>query len=101
MLIKLTIHFIIDNIDTRSALDAVRDLVTYCNIYMKERKQPNTLLLRDVAVYITKMFIIFGVISSHDSIGFPVDSNTANLNVCFIYIYFLFTYVLTPYYKFY
>ncbi|XP_068987795.1 cysteine--tRNA ligase, cytoplasmic isoform X1 [Bombus flavifrons] len=70
-----------DNIDTRSALDAVRDLVTYCNIYMKERKQPNTLLLRDVAVYITKMFIIFGVISSHDSIGFPVDSNTANLNV--------------------
>ncbi|KAK9296991.1 hypothetical protein QLX08_009174 [Tetragonisca angustula] len=70
-----------DNIDTRSTLDAIRDLVTYCNIYMKEIKQPNTLLLRDVAVYITKMFTIFGVISSHDNIGFPVDNSTTNLNV--------------------
>ncbi|CAK9804730.1 Cysteine--tRNA ligase, cytoplasmic [Anthophora plagiata] len=71
-----------DNIDTRSALDAIRDLVTHCNIYMKQVKQSNTLLLRDVAVYCTKMFTIFGAISSsHDCIGFPVDANTANLNV--------------------
>ncbi|OAD62351.1 Cysteine--tRNA ligase, cytoplasmic [Eufriesea mexicana] len=71
-----------DNIDTRSALDAIRDLVVHCNIYMKQIKHPNTLLLRDVAVYITKMFTIFGAISStHNAIGFPVDSNTANLNV--------------------
>ncbi|KAG6796989.1 cysteine--tRNA ligase, cytoplasmic [Apis mellifera caucasica] len=71
-----------DNIDTRSALDAIRDLVTHCNIYMKEIKQPNTLLLRDVAVYITKMFTIFGTISySHDAIGFPIDSNIVKLNV--------------------
>ncbi|KAF3424794.1 hypothetical protein E2986_01068 [Frieseomelitta varia] len=70
-----------DNIDTRSTLDAIRDLVTHCNIYMKEIKQPNTLLLRDVAVYITKMFTIFGVISSHDNIGFPVDNSTTNLNI--------------------
>ncbi|KAK1121826.1 Cysteine--tRNA ligase, cytoplasmic [Melipona bicolor] len=70
-----------DNIDTRSTLDAIRDLVTHCNIYVKEIKQPNTLLLRDVAVYITKMFTIFGVIPSHDNIGFPVDNSTTNLNV--------------------
>ncbi|KOC66183.1 Cysteine--tRNA ligase, cytoplasmic [Habropoda laboriosa] len=71
-----------DNIDTRSALDAIRDLVTHCNIYMKQVKQPNTLLLRDVAVYCTKMLSIFGAISSsHDCIGFPVDANTTNLNV--------------------
>ncbi|CAL7945178.1 unnamed protein product [Xylocopa violacea] len=71
-----------DNIDTRGALDAIRDLVTNCNIYMKQVKQPNTLLLRDVAVYITKIFTTFGAISSsHNAIGFPVDSNDTNFNV--------------------
>ncbi|CAD1477900.1 unnamed protein product [Heterotrigona itama] len=80
--VKNLIHnALCDNIDTRSTLDAIRDLVTHCNIYMKEIKQPNTLLLRDVAVYITKIFTIFGVISSHDNIGFPVDNSTTNLNV--------------------
>ncbi|XP_043255934.1 cysteine--tRNA ligase, cytoplasmic [Colletes gigas] len=71
-----------DNIDTRSALDAIRDLVTHCNIYMNQSKQPNTLLLRDVAVYITKIFTIFGAISSsHDTIGFPLDDKIADVNV--------------------
>ncbi|XP_076767144.1 cysteine--tRNA ligase, cytoplasmic [Xylocopa sonorina] len=70
-----------DNIDTRGALDAIRDLVTHCNIYMKQVKQPNTLLLRDVAVYITKIFTTFGAISSsHDAIGFPVDGSDTNFN---------------------
>lgn len=76
-------YFITDNIDTRSALDAIRELVTNCNIYMKQVKHHNTLLLRDIAVYITKMFTIFGAIPyPHDSIGFPVDSITENSNVC-------------------
>lgn len=71
-----------DNIDTRSALDAIRDLVSDCNVYMKQVKQPNTLLLRDVAVYITKIFTVFGAISSsHDAIGFPIEGNTDNLSV--------------------
>lgn len=71
-----------DNIDTRSALDAIRDLVSHCNIYIKQVKQPNTLFLRDVAVYITKIFTIFGAISSsHDAIGFPVDDTSTNLNL--------------------
>lgn len=71
-----------DNIDTRSALDAIRELVTHCNIYMKQVKHQNTLLLRDIAVYITKMFTIFGVIPcQHDAIGFPVESSIENSNV--------------------
>ncbi|XP_029056571.2 cysteine--tRNA ligase, cytoplasmic isoform X1 [Osmia bicornis bicornis] len=71
-----------DNIDTRSALDAIRELVTHCNIYRKQVKHQNTLLLRDIAVYITKMFTIFGAIPyPHDTIGFPVDSITENSNV--------------------
>ncbi|XP_043497028.1 cysteine--tRNA ligase, cytoplasmic [Polistes fuscatus] len=71
-----------DNIDTKSALDAIRDIVAHCNIYMKQNKNPNTLLLRDIAVYITKIFTIFGAInSSHDGIGFPIDNETTKTNV--------------------
>ena len=63
--------------------------MSQCNIYMKQIKHPNTLLLRDVAVYITKMFIVFGAISSsHDNIGFPVDDNITNSNVCFMLLPF-------------
>lgn len=71
-----------DNIDTRTVLDIVRELVANCNIYMSQNKNPNTLLLRDIAVYITKLFIIFGAISSsYDSIGFPIDDETVGANV--------------------
>lgn len=56
--------------------------MTDCNVYMSQSKSPNTLLLRDVAVYITKMFIIFGAISSsYDSIGFPIDDEAVGANV--------------------
>ncbi|KAF7407691.1 hypothetical protein HZH66_002228 [Vespula vulgaris] len=71
-----------DNIDTKSALDAIRDIVTHCNIYVKQNKNPNTLLLRDIAVYITKILTIFGTItSSHDNIGFPIDNETTKTNM--------------------
>lgn len=71
-----------DNVDTKGALEAIRDIVTHCNIYIKQNKNPNTLLLRDIAVYITKIFTIFGAISSsHDAIGFPIDNETTNANM--------------------
>lgn len=56
--------------------------MTNCNVYMNQNKDPNTLLLRDIAVYITKMFAIFGAIpSSYDSIGFPIDDEAVGKNV--------------------
>ncbi|XP_043468680.1 cysteine--tRNA ligase, cytoplasmic [Leptopilina heterotoma] len=71
-----------DNIDTRSALEVIRDLVTHSNVYIKDTENPNTLLLRDISVYMTKMFTIFGAISdSHNDIGFPVGTETANFNM--------------------
>lgn len=80
----------IDNIDTKSALDAIRDIVTHCNIYVKQNKNPNTLLLRDIAVYITKILTIFGTItSSHDNIGFPIDNETTKTNVSDLYSYII------------
>ncbi|OXU20446.1 hypothetical protein TSAR_012516 [Trichomalopsis sarcophagae] len=70
-----------DNIDTRTALDIIRELVTTSNIYIKDCQKPNTLLLRDIAVYITKIFTVFGAIATHDSIGFPLEDESKNVNL--------------------
>lgn len=71
-----------DNIDTRTVLDNIRDIVGHCNVYMKDSKLSNTLLLRDIAVYITKMFVTFGAISAtNDTIGFPIEKENNSVNV--------------------
>ncbi|XP_012216089.1 cysteine--tRNA ligase, cytoplasmic [Linepithema humile] len=71
-----------DNIDTRTVLDVIRELVAICNVYMCQNKNPNTLLLRDISVYVTKIFTIFGAIPSlDDSIGFPIDDEAVGSNV--------------------
>lgn len=77
----ILIFLFIDNIDTRSALEALRDLVTSSNIYMKERKPLDTLLLVDISLYITKMLSIFGTMPESLKIGFPISSGTDSDNV--------------------
>ncbi|XP_046486105.1 cysteine--tRNA ligase, cytoplasmic [Neodiprion pinetum] len=71
-----------DNIDTRSVLDALRDIVAHSNIYMRDSTGLNNLLLRDIAVYITKILSVFGAIPNfqHANIGFPLtcDNNESN-----------------------
>lgn len=67
-----------DNIDTRTVLDIIRDLVGLCNIYIRDQNTNNTLnvlLLKRIAAYITDTLHIFGVISGpRGGIGFPVDA---------------------------
>lgn len=62
-----------DNIDTRGALDSIRDCITACNLYLRGGEL-NCLLLRDIAAYITRMMRVFGAIHSADEIGFPLSS---------------------------
>lgn len=69
-----------DNIDTRVALDALRELVTTSNIYIKEIKSPNSVQLYDIALYITQILKIFGTISDTSIIGFP-SSQEGTTNV--------------------
>lgn len=66
-----------DNVDTRTALENLRDLVSTSNIYIRDNKDfLNALLLRKIAQYITDMLHIFGVISGpRGGIGFPVGGN--------------------------
>ncbi|XP_053680120.1 cysteine--tRNA ligase, cytoplasmic [Anopheles nili] len=69
-----------DNVDTRTALDVMRGLVSACNVYIKQHRSDglNALLLRRVASYCTDLLHIFGAISGpRGGIGFPITSGTA------------------------
>lgn len=68
-----------DNIDTRTALDVVRDLVSSSNVYIRDRSAStlNALLLRRIALYITDLLHTFGAIHGpRGGIGFPVGGSS-------------------------
>nr|CAG4643781.1 EOG090X02DZ [Lepidurus arcticus] len=63
-----------DNVDTRACLDAIRELVSACNIYVR-KSTPNRLLMKNVSLYITKLFRIFGTLDDDETIGFSATSH--------------------------
>ncbi|KAF0301106.1 Cysteine--tRNA ligase, cytoplasmic [Amphibalanus amphitrite] len=70
-----------DNIDTRSCLEALRDLVSACNTYVDESRTAggvaNRQLLADAAQYVTRMLKVFGAIpAGGPAIGFPLEGDT-------------------------
>lgn len=74
---KTSIHAALcDNIDTRTVLDVIRSLIGHCNVYLKDAGDTlNHLLLKRIAVYVTKILRTFGVIhDARDDIGFPLDA---------------------------
>uniref|UniRef100_A0AAY4DC53 cysteine--tRNA ligase n=1 Tax=Denticeps clupeoides TaxID=299321 RepID=A0AAY4DC53_9TELE len=74
-----------DNIDTRTALEEMRALVSHSNSYMASRKSarlmPNRTLLQTIAVYLTDMLKTFGAIEGTEAIGFPVGGNGESADV--------------------
>lgn len=69
-----------DNVDTRTALDVIRELVTGCNIYIRDNAKTgvNKLLLRRIGEYVTDLLHIFGAIMGpRGGLGFPLGSSTA------------------------
>ncbi|KAF7266872.1 hypothetical protein GWI33_019804 [Rhynchophorus ferrugineus] len=75
---KENVHLALcDNIDTRTALDALRDLVSGANIYLKDRKPPNKVLLYDIGVYVTKILNVFGTTHECSKLGFPSSNNSS------------------------
>lgn len=78
-----------DNIDTRSVLDEIRELINCSNNYIRAKSSSqaavNKLLLRNVAAYVTHIMKVFGVIPGDGVIGFPVASAGAS-NVILIFI---------------
>lgn len=73
-----------DNIDTKSALDAIREIISNANIYIREVSTTdiNAQLLEDIAIYITNLLKIFGAIQdgSKKSVGFPISSDNSGFN---------------------
>lgn len=67
-----------DNIDTRSALDAIRDLVSTTNVAIRDQSgNVNALLLRRIAEYVTELLHVFGAINGpRGGIGFPVGGHS-------------------------
>ncbi|XP_065558050.1 cysteine--tRNA ligase, cytoplasmic-like [Artemia franciscana] len=60
-----------DNIDTPSAIKNMEKIIKDVDIYVKKSKTPNRQVLKKIAVFITRIFKLFGVIPQMESIGFP------------------------------
>ena len=69
--------FILDNVDTKGSLEAVRELISSANVYMRDNKElVNAQLLEKCAVYVTDLLRIFGAIKvAKGSIGFPLSTD--------------------------
>jgi len=68
-----------DDFDTPTSLSALADLVKAKNIYIESKEKvgaaPNALVVRNSAVYITKIFKVFGLASENaGEIGFGSDA---------------------------
>ncbi|CAH0397272.1 unnamed protein product [Chilo suppressalis] len=62
-----------DNIDTRGAIDSLRELVGAAHIYLRQGKPRPSPLLATAARYVTDILHIFGAIEGpRGGIGFPV-----------------------------
>ena len=65
---------LLDNFATDRAMQALDDLVKDCNKYLDAARSssspPKTLLVKKVALYVTKMLNVFGVCDGSDEIGF-------------------------------
>jgi len=65
-----------DNIDTRTVLETIKDLVGTANAYVEaNRSEPgglNRQLLRGTALYITRIFSVLGLVArGEEPVGFP------------------------------
>ncbi|XP_062513505.1 cysteine--tRNA ligase, cytoplasmic-like [Corticium candelabrum] len=75
-----------DSVDTPSALSHMKDLVRETNIYVREcqhnDRQPNQILVRNIAIYLTDLLKMFGAISGEQTIGFSVaEAGQGSANV--------------------
>ena len=79
----------LDNIDTRTALMVIKDLVAQTNAYIEKRRSDQSFnrgLLKNVAQYVTEIFDILGLIPAPEQIGFGsasggVGGGEANVSV--------------------
>ena len=76
--VQQTVHdSLLDNFNTRDAMIAIMDVISEANIYLRTPDlKPAVLLLRSIAVYITQILKVFGVVDGSDDFGFGSGSGT-------------------------
>uniref|UniRef100_A0A669EH53 Cysteine--tRNA ligase, cytoplasmic n=1 Tax=Oreochromis niloticus TaxID=8128 RepID=A0A669EH53_ORENI len=74
-----------DNVDTRTAMEEMRTLVSQSNSYIASKKsaklRPNRMLMESIAAYLTNMLKIFGAIEGSDPIGFPMGGQSQSVDL--------------------
>nr|XP_010955107.2 cysteine--tRNA ligase, cytoplasmic [Camelus bactrianus] len=83
---KCAVHqALCDNVDTRTALEEMRALVSQCNLYMAAhkaaRRRPNRGLLESVARYLTHMLKVRPALLRASFFPFPVGGPGTSLNL--------------------
>jgi len=66
---------LLNDFDTPTALATMLEIVKAVNIYSKNNSNIVCLVVRNCALYITKMFKVFGLIPDFCVIGFPSSTN--------------------------
>ncbi|KAL4097192.1 hypothetical protein QTP88_022007 [Uroleucon formosanum] len=81
-LCKSNVHAALcDNIDTKAVLEAIRECISACNVYLRDcNSSINHTLLLDIAKYITEILKVFGI-KTADEIGFPVSEGSSSNDV--------------------
>lgn len=60
-----------DNIDTKTACDHIKKLISFTNTYLQDVKSLNGSLLNNIALYVTNIFKTFGATAGESTLGFP------------------------------
>ena len=71
-----------DSIDTVSVMKVMKELVGSCNVYLGEGVA-NARLLEMMALYLTDMMKVFGVVPASTRLGFPTQQQTTD-EVCLL-----------------
>lgn len=68
---------LLDNFKTYDVIQHLVDVVQETNKYLAAEAKPKNLLIQKVALYVTKILRIFGVVQGNDTIGFGSDGGEA------------------------
>eukprot|EP00980_Cylindrotheca_fusiformis_P023017 scaffold10054_cov140-Cylindrotheca_fusiformis.AAC.8 len=64
---------LLDNFKTYEAIQNLVDVVQETNKYLATEAKPKNLLIQKVALYVTKILRVFGVVEGNEKIGFGTD----------------------------
>ncbi len=69
--VQLKVHkSLLDNFKTYDVIQHLVELIKDCNTYLTAESKPKNLLIKKIALYVTKILRVFGVVEGCDKIGF-------------------------------